>query len=167
MIIVEGPDGSGKTTVIEKLKHVRRQLKSIRGGVGGNTLVGWSTDDTLQAYIKKIHDAQREELRDAQLIAYDRFHLSEVVYGPILRGRQELRDGDLHLLNDYIRRKQIPVILCLPSFKTTLANVNQEGRERPAFQTEGFLHQAYEVWKRMAPWATTVFDYEKDAFPTL
>lgn len=164
MIIVEGPDGSGKSTLITQLQHQRRSLKSVKAGVGTSTEHpgGWAGNDpVLLAYMKKIVEAS------GQKIAYDRFHLSEVVYGPILRNTQLVDEGILYTLSDYLRGQRIPVILCLPPFATTLANVAIEGRERPTYQTEAFLHQAYKGFEALAPWATVVYDYTKDQLPIL
>lgn len=166
MIIVEGPDGSGKSTLIQQLAHQRRPLKSVGAGVGTSTEhpKGWAGNDpVLVAYVKQIIKAQEE----GQAIAFDRFHLSEAAYGPILRSKQLVDEGILHTLSDYLRGQRIPVILCLPPFATTLANVAVEGRERPTYQTEGFLHQAYKAFEALAPWATLVYDYTTDALPTL
>jgi len=168
MIIVEGPDGSGKTELIKRLGFERRSLKSVTGGVGGTTEQGWANGDPpLMAYVKKIITADTEEQAGLTKIAYDRFHLSEMVYGPILRGKQTLDEGMLRMLNDYLRGRHVPVILCLPTFETTLANVTREGRERPGYQTPEFLQQAYDEFTKTAPWATVVFDYEKDALPAI
>lgn len=170
MIIVEGPDGSGKSTLIKNLDLVPRRLKSIRGGLGGvkadgtgDGTAGWGgTDPALKAYARKVLQYEPESL-----MAFDRFHLSEVVYGPILRGHQEMTEGDLALLSSFLRHRHIQVVLCLPPFEVTLANVNQNGRERPSYQTEGFLHQAYVAFTRLTPWATTVYDFTRDAFPVM
>lgn len=166
MIIVEGPDGAGKTTLIEKLNHHRVHLKSLKGGVGseGQNPQGWAanSDSTLSAYASKILEAERVQ---AVNIAFDRFHLSEWVYGPILRNTQLITEDVLEMLGNLLREKHVPIILCLPEFKTTLANVNRDGRERPSYQTEGFLHMAYVAWQKIAPFATIVYDYEKDALP--
>lgn len=158
MIIVEGPDGAGKSTLIAKLNHLRLQVKSLRGGLGGTTRAGWALqgEPAVRAYIRKVHEGLGKEA------AYDRFHLSEHVYGPILRHHQELPDAEMHMLNNYLRHAQIPVILCLPTFATTMKNVRIEGRDRPTWQTDAFLLQSYRVWETMQPWATIVYDYEKD-----
>lgn len=171
MIIVEGPDGAGKSTLIKNLGFERIRLKSIRGGVGGvlvdgkgDGLYGWGgTDHAVLAYSKQIVKAEGRN------VAFDRFHLSEIVYGPLLRPEQrpELEIHDLLNLNHHIRVKHIPVILCLPPFQTTLQNVTKDGRERPTYQTEGFLHAAYVEFQRLAPWATIVYDFTRDALPQI
>lgn len=170
MIIVEGPDGSGKSTLITNLGLEAKRLKSIRGGVGGTRfngegdgVAGWGGNDpALMAYCRKVLGFGPQAP-----IAFDRFHLSEVVYGPILRNKQELTEGDLALLAQFLREQRVQVVMCLPPFAVTLANVNQESRERPAYQTEGFLHQAYTEFARLAPHATIMYDYTRDALPQI
>jgi thymidylate kinase len=167
MIIIEGPDGSGKTTLINRLNFDRRRLKSIRGGVGGTRfngsgdgVAGWGGNDpALLAYTRKVIEAGTAP------IAYDRFHLSERVYGPILRAKQELSDGDLELLTAFLRETRVKVVMCLPPLAVSLANVMQNGRERPHYQTEEFLQEAYAEFERLAPWATIVYDYTRHDLP--
>lgn len=167
MIIVDGPDGSGKTTLIERLGFIRRQLKSLRGGVGGTTPVGWTLpgETPLEAYRRQLHQAAVEEF-DVKRIAFDRFHLSEMVYGPILRNEQLIDEECLTGLNELLHIEyRVPIILCLPPYAATLKNVLQEGRERPDYQTEEFLARAYRAWTNVVPWATQVFDYTRDSLP--
>jgi thymidylate kinase len=177
MIIVEGPDGSGKTTTIQRLGYQRRQLKALRQGLGseGANPKGWGGDEpAMLAYTRKVMEARFEE-RSAQAvwtkaapIAFDRFHLSEVAYAPILRpDRVEIHDGELEMLTRLLRHHKVPVILCLPPFSVTLNNVTKEGRERPSYQTEGFLHQAYKAFELLAPYATIVYDFTRDELPRL
>lgn len=163
MIIVEGPDGSGKSTVIKLLNHHAVKLRSLRGGLGGDTPEGWSTLTPTEAY---EHQIIRHRVQGID-VGFDRFHLSEVVYGPILRHQQLIDDRTLENINDMIHEYEVPIILCLPPFKTTLEIVDREGRERPTYQTEGFLHRAYKEFERLAPWATIVFDFTKDPLPVV
>lgn len=170
MIIVEGPDGSGKSTLIENLGLERKRLKSIRGGVGGTRfngtgdgVAGWGGNDpALLAYTRKVI-----EVGPKAPIAFDRFHLSEVAYGPLLRNLQEVDEPSLELLTAYLRQERIQVVMCLPPFEDTLANVVREGRERPHYQTDDFLQKAYAEFVRLAPWASIVYDYTKDPVPTI
>lgn len=175
MIIVEGVDGAGKSTLIQKLGYERRAFKSLRGGVGGETRRGWSSGQSaLVEYVRKVADAKYAESinpmgSDAYgtRIAFDRFHLSEIVYGPILRHQQEMSTSDLTMLNNYLHDCHVPVILCLPPFPVTLANVLQEGRDRPTYQTEAFLLRAYKEFERLAPYATIVYDYTTQDLPRI
>lgn len=165
MIIIEGPDGSGKTTTIEKLGFTRLHTKSMKGGVGGSTPNGWAGPGILSpvaAYARRVREVQQMV---GVKIAFDRFHLSEQVYGPILRNEQLIDEMEMTIITHMLRDKQIPVILCLPPFDVTLANVMKENRERPEYQTEAFLRHAYERFQRVACWATHVYDYTKDPLP--
>lgn len=167
-VIIEGPDGSGKDVLIETLGYHGFKLKALRGGVGGTEaydngnglgdgLAGWAgSEPALAAYKAKVRAARG--LR----VAFNRFHLSEAVYGPILRGSQELSVFDLEDLKSFLWEEHVPVILCLPSFVTTLNNVKRPGRERPAYQTEEFLRQAYDQFYRLRAYATYVYDFNED-----
>lgn len=158
-LIVEGPDGSGKTTVIEKLGLTRRHLKSLRGGVGGTTQEGWGgTDHAAVAYIRQLIDAPDGT-------AFDRFYLSELVYGPILRGQSAISETDVDLVRRVACLMGILTVVCLPSFETTFKNVTTLGRERPSYQTPEFLQTAYDGWKRVLNFRTEdviIFNYETD-----
>lgn len=164
MIIVEGPDGSGKTETINKLGFLRHALKSLKGGIGGDgSIGGWAPGyGAVAAYARQVREAQ---MRPGTKIAFDRFHLSEAVYGPILRNQQLIDDDTMTVINHMLRDKQIPVILCMPPFETTLANVMQEGRPRPEYQTVEFLKRAYEGFQKLAPYATILYDFTKDPLP--
>ena len=170
MIILEGPDGSGKTTVLERLGYERRAFKALRAEVGGNEPGGTATSNfggTTPAHIAYAQEILKARRENNHAIAFDRFHLSEHVYGPILRGKQELTEEDLNGLAIYLGRYHIPIILCLPPFEVTLKNVMTAGRERPAYQTEAFLRQAYDGFARLTPWAQVVYDFTRDPFPDL
>lgn len=177
MVIVEGPDGSGKSTLISKLGYERRRLRALRAGRGadGANKEGWGNNlPALQAYDQQIQSALAEEQfnppgSDAYgtRIAFDRFHLSEVVYGPMLRGHQEIDLETLVALNHVIRMAQVPVILCLPPLERTIENVYQEDRHVPSYQTRQFLVDAYHAFERLTPWATIVYDFTRDPLPAV
>lgn len=169
MIIVEGPDGSGKTTLIELLGHERKQLRSLRDGVGATNNKGWAKkgESVVDAYRRQLNLALTTERATGVKIAFDRFHLSEYVYGPILRNKQLITPEVMIAISRVLRDLRVPVILCLPPFAKTLEKVMEPGRERPAYQTEGFLHMAWQGFYRASPWATVVFDYTKDPLPTV
>ena len=80
MIIIEGPDGSGKTNLIGRLAD-RFQLKVHEKFVHSTDYEG-SSGDLFQRACLDIVD------RPNELTIYDRHPLiSEYVYGPIIRGK--------------------------------------------------------------------------------
>lgn len=159
-LIVDGPDGGGKSRVIERLGMDRIHLKSLRGGVGGTTLAGWAgADDAPVAYARQLREAPDNT-------AFDRFYLSELLYGPMLRGESAITDEEVTLVKRVERAMQIPTLVCLPSYATTLQNVMQDGRERPVYQTPKFLRESYQGWQRLAAQhRPQLFDYEQDTLP--
>lgn len=163
-LIVEGPDGGGKTTVIERLGLTRRHLKSLRGGVGGTTPEGWGGSDPAPiAYIRQLITAPDGT-------AFDRFYLSELVYGPILRGQSSIRESDVDVVRRVEALMGIYTVICLPSFEKTLENVCQPGRERPSYQTPEFLQRAYDAWHNFTRFRASgvlFFNFETDSIEQL
>jgi hypothetical protein len=105
MLIVEGPDGVGKTTLCQELVNsglVHQILQSpARSHV---TDLWWASVRLMQEY------------GDNPRIAIDRLLFSEIVYGPTLRGTckfklQEVRDIFRAIMTD--KMVQL-VIFCLP-----------------------------------------------------
>jgi len=145
LIVVEGPDGSGKSTVIKNLGYDPIKFRALRTGVGASRPDGTCGETTGDASgwagNRPAFDAYRQQVKNARPgTAFDRFHLSEIV--------------------------------CLPPFETTFANVTLPGRERPAFQTEEFLRRAYGMWQAVAlnhihlP-LVQIFDYTRDSAEAL
>lgn len=76
MIIIEGADGTGKTTVGEALSEcLKAPLIHSPSGAAIQDKMQWVLS------MLNLHCA-----RPDKLVIYDRFYFSEFVYGPILRG---------------------------------------------------------------------------------
>lgn len=76
VVIVEGPDGAGKSTLIEKILIPAGYLCMFHNGV---------YDNPTKAYQNYATQAQMvAELKKG--ICFDRAHISQAVYGPIMRG---------------------------------------------------------------------------------
>lgn len=168
-LIVEGPDGGGKSTVIERLGLTRRHLKALRAGIGGALEhpkdKGWGGDDRAPiAYIRQMITAPDH-------LAFDRFYLSEQIYGPMLRGQSAITLDGAMLVDEVRDQMNIPMVICLPSFETAYANVVKPGRERPGYQTPDFLREAYDRWTDMADrqdsTSALIFNYEAESLDTL
>lgn len=122
MIIIEGPDNSGKSTLAERLSQ------ELKIPVIHSQRPSGSPSEILEHSFKQLQP---------QMAILDRVYaMSEYVYGPICRGATDL--GDLHhkALIDLYNRPYL-IIYCRPPMETILKN---DGRD----QMEGVLdnHQA-------------------------
>ncbi len=82
IIIVEGPDGAGKSTLIDQL------LKSYPGS-SYKHFSNPKTDEEAFGYWKVYAEAI-EETDPTKVTVFDRSWYSDVVYGPIFRNRLEM-----------------------------------------------------------------------------
>lgn len=82
IIIVEGPDGAGKTTLCEQL------LASIPGSTLKHFGAPATKEEALN-YYKVYVDLLKNHDRSKVLII-DRCWYSDMVYGPVMRGTQEM-----------------------------------------------------------------------------
>jgi thymidylate kinase len=95
MIVVEGCDNTGKTTLIQTLVARFPGLHSIKSPGPGAALGQWVIDELS---------------KDDLYAIYDRFFFSEYVYGPILRGKvcySKAQQGRIR----HLMRTQKPVVI--------------------------------------------------------
>lgn len=101
-ILIEGPDCSGKSTAIDRIKNsLRWDAKSLHHREG----------DQFQRYIK--------EYCSAESIVFDRGHFSEAVYGQMWRGGNPFSKEEFDFLNFYLQRDGL-IIFALPSEETLI-----------------------------------------------
>lgn len=104
MIIIEGPDNSGKSTLANDLSSQLRMpvLSSIRP----------PADATLWAKVYHGHD----QLHPQRGIRDRLYAISEYVYGRVLRGGSEIGDRHSEVMMDLLSRPY-PIIYCRPSLE--------------------------------------------------
>ncbi len=107
-VVVEGPDGSGKTTLI---KAIRNRFY-------------WPVVHVVQPGKPDIK--QMLKLLECSPIVFDRFHWSPVAYGVALREGPELSPYDLWALEGLLMNKGYATVLCLSDMDTMLANNRKE-----------------------------------------
>lgn len=91
IIIVEGPDCAGKSSLIEKL------LKSHPGSTSKHFSAPKNDQEAFdywQVYAKAIQDTD-----PTKVTIFDRSWLSDLVYGPVMRERQEMSDLHAQMLD--------------------------------------------------------------------
>ncbi len=101
MIIVEGCDNTGKTRLIEQLVKFFPTLVSIKSkGLERPDLSRW-----LCAQLLGGVDSLKRRI-------YDRFFLSELVYGPVLRGGTSFTDEQEEFIWNLLQVTQPLIIIC-------------------------------------------------------
>jgi len=156
MIIIEGPDRSGKTTLCQQFQKW--------GYAYAHEGVPADKQELLQHYALQVTRAQRKTV-------FDRLNLGEHVYGPIMRG-VDLLEGyqGLKLMNRLFTGQGCLVVICLPEYETCLKHWRRN-KEHEYVQSEEQFAQIYDRYQELAFELTetratkfnyTIFDYEKD-----
>ena len=135
MLIVEGPDGSGKTTLCRTLSAEqnldlapiyapsRRQMHKI--GVRRRVWNGLSAMLRGQMYI------------------HDRLYFSEVIYGTWLRGSVDFTYEEISWIEYCLDEMCVPIIVCLPSWEKVQEHLFDKPHLRGALDKQGEIYAAY------------------------
>jgi hypothetical protein len=110
IVIFEGPDGSGKSALAERFKetgfHAHHEGPPQR-------------QDLLQYYAELVLNAH--DMR--QKTVFDRLHLGETIYGPLMRGRDLIGGAmGVTIFNRLLSAVGADVIICLPRYETCLSH---------------------------------------------
>ena len=116
MLIVEGPDGSGKTTLIQRLSQdlkIPIAPKVVASDMTPLTdLARWTEENTAQGF---------------QRLMFDRHRLiSEPIYGPATKAKQDPRFSDLGWLQEQMMlfyNARPLIVYCLPPLEFVRQNV--------------------------------------------
>lgn len=161
MIIVEGPDGAGKTTLISRLTS--GILYDVSIGPRASHSTNGPVDD-----LSRWVDTNLLSWGHSELKIYDRYPLiSEPIYGSIIRGEVDSHFTDKwlrHRLNTF--RSMTFVIWCIPPLKVVRANVTVSDHETPT-QMDGVAMNIDAIWSLYAMHAqmwigpAMIYDYTK------
>lgn len=127
MVIVEGPDGAGKTTLCNRLAE-DFPLEVMDWQVE----LGISRDDLKDNPTRRYYYALREEFVDENLlpdVIHDRFFFSSLVYGPLMQGNIQMAEEDRKIISRTILAIACPLIVCMPPKPVVVDNVRGEGHQ--------------------------------------
>lgn len=157
VIVLEGPDGAGKTQLAQRLSEdlglplAQKFVKSDGEGSGTNDLFGEAYRDVVT-------------MMDKPPMIYDRHPLiSEYVYGPIVRGIlppdfvMPQAHATLRLLAE-----QVHVIWCLPALQRVADNVADTETNQQMSGVWRNIEAIYSMYHTMRIWwigHSTVYDY--------
>lgn len=139
MLIVEGPDGSGKTTLVQHLAEIynlpvapRVVDKDTRAMVD---LKKWTEDNVLKPHEDTIYDRHRL--------------ISELIYGPVLRHQPEPGFDSIKWVvqqtSALYNRVRPLIIYCLPPFETVLENL-KKGQDNEFIVNSGQTRTIYNLY---------------------
>jgi len=147
IIILEGPDGAGKTVLA---RHLQERYHIAYRHEGPTP-----ADRSPLLYYGGILDA----CRDVPVV-FDRFALGERVYGPLLRGGDRLGDLGWHVFQYLVHAVGAVQILCLPPYDVCLRN--WRGRAHELFTDERLLRASYRAFESAESWHDYTYDYTVD-----
>ena len=157
LTILEGPDGSGKTTTADQIVDGWEAMKIHQGPFQSNPL--------LETMVKIDTAVELAEQFGAVHLVMDRSHIGELIYGPLFRGHSKMELDTAQVLNAYIRSKHdTRIILCHPPLETVVANwVATEKSQMYETEYAEIVWLAYKALAEVAPLMfDATFDYTED-----
>jgi thymidylate kinase len=167
IVILEGPDNSGKTHLAEQLvKRIGTNVEVIHNGPPPEK------GDLLQHYCDQVTTAHLKQSRDGRTTIFDRLALSEVIYGSIIRGGHRLgRDGYRKFADICDVAKVKTVILTTPW--DTVCDLWKQRQAEEYVQDKGLLFDIWEAYQSRAnnlrsPGAVPIaYNWQTTSFETL
>lgn len=145
IVIVEGPDGSGKSTFAESLA----KFETVHFG---------PVEDPFEEYRQALRASRGRD------VVFDRIWPSEIVYGNVLRGGNRLTDDELEALRSEAAGQGAVVVKCLPRFDAVIQNAAEteqmEGVDRESLDA---IYKAYRSYSTPLPSIT--YDYTSREAP--
>lgn len=152
LVILEGPDGAGKTTLARAFERVG--FKYVHLG---------PLKHVKQGLARFYLEAMLPALQGYQPVVLDRSWFSEPIYAEVFReGKTRLCPEDAQMLNRVARRSLAALVLCLPPKEVCLQNFKKRKGEE-YLDTETQLAEVWQLYEKQAcplPW--THYDYTKD-----
>lgn len=160
IVVVEGPDGAGKTTLIKNLRHAtdRYYVTLLNSGPPGNVL-------NVQCITNWI---ERMAIGRVPLIC-DRLSLiSEPIYGELLRDQNILKDSyTVDDIKDFLLRNVERVIYCRPPTSVILRSLNSEPQLKGVPDHISAIAHKYDYTMKMIEhWGVYVTQYDWSNSPS-
>ena len=143
IVIIEGPDGAGKTTLAKTLDGVYRHVCQPSSG------------NALPYYLELLRTPSPR-------VIFDRFAWSETIFGPLLRDRDGLGPRGFDKFESVRRMRGAIVVMCLPPVDECLQNWQRKldaGYE--IIHDRDIFLESYHAFANLAPMADIIHDYTR------
>lgn len=133
MIMLEGPDLAGKTTLARKLHAVLRGSEIVHRGPP-------ASNDPFAEYLKPLEEMYYEE----RWPILDRWHWGEMIYGPKLRGGSMMDVTQLEYIEMACMRYGVSRLMLLPPLGVLLQRFDEHGDDLVEREQLIQIAEAYE-----------------------
>lgn len=155
VIILEGPDGGGKTTLARELEK--------RGWVYKHEGPPPLGRDQIAYYLERLN----ESIESENNIVHDRLWLGERIYGRIARNNDTVGAEGQRLFLRLHTSKRIRQYICLPGMSIALKNYYRKLKDPNDYlkSTDKFIkiYKLYNDWWRMNGFSVDLFDYQNNS----
>lgn len=156
MIVVEGPDGSGKSTLVKAICERFDLHEGTRGTLNRDLLWTVTKSDTMRALAGMVQGSHEPRV-------WDRLYYSDFVYAPLSVTPRDCAfppSVENHV-EAVLASVQPPIILCLPPWSVVKANI-----ESDRHQMDGVVERAFDIYAAYDnlefPGWTFRYDYTTD-----
>lgn len=136
MIIVEGCDGSGKTTLVGQICKEFGFKQGQRGTKDRDKLYEVTRKDTHHALALAVE-------ADKDPVVWDRLFYSDFVYAPVQGRPIAFQDPEASIIQAVIENLAPPVILCMPPVSVCEANAAKEHQMEGVEGNVSKIHKRY------------------------
>lgn len=148
-IIIEGPDCTGKTTLATALMNA-----------GGRCRFDYRHEGPPPRSTTALRHYAGVLARLNEPTILDRFHLGELVYGPLVRGSSGLSPYALRLLRRVVNGLGVRIVLCLCDYDTALATWKHRQADGNEFlDDEHKYSSSFASFERLHAHAHNIYDY--------
>lgn len=151
LIIVEGPDGAGKTTLVRGLIREFSFQAGERGTTDRKLLYTVTRSDTYRAMAHEV-------LGDEPPRIWDRLFFSEMVYAPIVGRLCEFSMSEQAYIRRVLEAMRVPIVLCLPPLAHVVENALKDEQMDGVVDNLTTIYEAY-AQPDFMPEHTLVYDY--------
>jgi GTPase SAR1 family protein len=135
MVIVEGPDGAGKTTLVAQIVKKYPKFKMSPYEKRDQAWFDKSRQRTYKALADCVYGLHTK--------LYDRLFYSELIYGEITRGRTLFSPYEKDFVERCLRTFGSPMILCMPPLEVVKMNVGRTEQHDFVAENIDKIYRAY------------------------
>lgn len=138
MIILEGPDGAGKSTLAAEFQKLGHLIVPF----GVPPVKAQENEESIfQFFFQPLMKAPPG-------VIFDRLHLSDRIYAPLMRGHTPMTMRAEHLIERYIEARDGQIVICLPPRRIAFSNwLARKGKEY--VKDAKIFHKVYDAYARL------------------